>query len=193
MARDSWGEPDFVSGHPALDFLNTVADTGRTRGINKLADWAAVRTWAVTAGLLSEAELERFVEAGRGEGADELTALLELRETAYGAMLHLTGRGEDPDAVTTLEQHIRDAIARGNFEIRDRQLGWRPNPETPQRWSDAVALAFEALLRSGDMDRVRQCGRCTWFFIDRGRGRGRRWCDMRTCGNRAKAEAFRKR
>ncbi|HIA2401636.1 CGNR zinc finger domain-containing protein, partial [Burkholderia cepacia] len=29
--------------------------------------------------------------------------------------------------------------------------------------------------------------------VDRGRGVGRRWCDMRTCGNRAKVEAFRER
>ena len=31
------------------------------------------------------------------------------------------------------------------------------------------------------------------LFVDRGRGVGRRWCVMRTCGNRAKAEAFRER
>lgn len=188
-----WGEADFVAGHPALDFLNTVADTGRTRDISKLADWAAVQCWAVGARLVSEAELGRFLEVGSGDGADELAALLRLRETAYGAMLHLTGRDANPDAVRTLEQCIRAAIARGIFAVDDRQLRWRPNAETPQRWSDAVALAFEALLRCGDLDRVRQCDRCTWFFIDRGRGRGRRWCDMRTCGNRAKAEAFRKR
>ncbi|EPZ91129.1 CGNR zinc finger [Burkholderia cenocepacia BC7] len=48
-------------------------------------------------------------------------------------------------------------------------------------------------MRSDDFARVRQCGRCTWFFVDRGRGVGRRWCDMRTCGNRAKVEAFRER
>jgi predicted RNA-binding Zn ribbon-like protein len=54
-----------------------------------------------------------------------------------------------------------------------------------------VALAFEDLLRSDDFARIRPCGRCIWLFIDRGRGTGRRWCDIRTCGNRAKSEAFR--
>ncbi|HDR9051090.1 TPA: hypothetical protein QDA94_005372 [Burkholderia vietnamiensis] len=42
------------------------------------------------------------------------------------------------------------------------------------RWIDVAALGFEQLLRSDDFACVRQCARCTWFFIDRGRGAGRR-------------------
>ena len=41
--------------------------------------------------------------------------------------------------------------------------------------------------------RVRQCpiesGGCGWLFLDTSRSGNRRWCDMRTCGNRAKARA----
>lgn len=191
---DMWGEADFVGGHPALDFLNTVVDSGKTRDINKVPDWNAVQSWAIGSDLLSDAELERFLKNGSLDGADELTELIRLREIAYAAMLDLTGK-ETPnrDAMDILEHHIRAAIERGTFDVYNGRFNWRPNAETKHRWTDAVSLALEQLLRSDDLNRVRQCVRCTWFFIDRGRGTGRRWCDMRTCGNRAKAEAFRSR
>ena len=36
---------------------------------------------------------------------------------------------------------------------------------------------------------VRECNSetCSWLFVDRSRTRRRRWCDMKTCGNRDKA------
>ncbi|MGH7448040.1 MAG: CGNR zinc finger domain-containing protein, partial [Longimicrobiales bacterium] len=41
----------------------------------------------------------------------------------------------------------------------------------------------------GELDRVKLCGNdaCAWLFIDVSRNRSRRWCDMKDCGNRAKA------
>lgn len=42
---------------------------------------------------------------------------------------------------------------------------------------------------------IRECDeeRCTRLYLDGSRHRSRRWCDMRECGNRAKAAAFRAR
>ncbi|RQS19711.1 CGNR zinc finger domain-containing protein [Burkholderia sp. Bp8998] len=192
----AWSAADFVGGHPALDFLNTVADTGKTRDEDKLADWAAVRAWAGKSGLLAEADLARFLRHSRQDGADELAALHDFREDAYAALAHLTadeGGRAGARAADRLAEAIRDAIGRSRFDAADGRFAWRPDARAAARWIDAAALGFEHLMRGDDFARVRQCGRCTWFFIDRGRGVGRRWCDMRTCGNRAKVEAFRER
>jgi predicted RNA-binding Zn ribbon-like protein len=46
------------------------------------------------------------------------------------------------------------------------------------------------LLTCEDCARVRQCeseGGCGWIYLDNTKGRTRRWCSMRACGNRAKA------
>ena len=45
------------------------------------------------------------------------------------------------------------------------------------------------LLTSDKLDRVCECPgeNCGWLFIDMSRNRSRRWCDMKDCGNRAKA------
>ena len=53
-----------------------------------------------------------------------------------------------------------------------------------------VVLDAWDVLTSPLIDRVRVCpgeGPCGWLFLDSSRAGNRRWCDMRTCGNRAKA------
>ena len=57
-----------------------------------------------------------------------------------------------------------------------------------------VESAAEALV-GGELLRVRRCadGRCPRVFYDSTRNGRRRWCDMATCGNRAKAARFRAR
>ncbi|QFS38408.1 CGNR zinc finger domain-containing protein [Burkholderia cepacia] len=191
-----WGAADFVGGHPALDFLNTVADTGKTRDADKFVDWPAVHAWVERSGLLVPADLARLLRHARQDDADALVALRRFREEAYTAIAHLTagsGGTAGARAAGRLAVAIREAIGRSAFDAVDGRFAWRPDARVASRWVDAAALGFEHLLRSDEFARVRQCGRCTWFFVDRGRGVGRRWCDMRTCGNRAKVEAFRER
>jgi len=71
--------------------------------------------------------------------------------------------------------------------------------------ADGIALAMPAgpshdllrpilasalrLLSSPDLGRLRECAaeRCGRLYLDHTKNRSRRWCDMATCGNRAKA------
>ena len=194
LPSHAWTDLDFVGGHPCLDFLNTFADTGKTRERDKIPTWPAVRTWAKRARFLPPLDLREFL---KNQALDRPMDLLELhrwREAAYGAMLDvLAGKNAEPPTLKDLRERIRAAMDRGSFALRDGRFGWRPSGNSHHRWTDAAALSLEDLLRSDHLARVRQCGRCTWLFVDRGRGVGRRWCVMRTCGNRAKAEAFRGR
>jgi predicted RNA-binding Zn ribbon-like protein len=73
--------------------------------------------------------------------------------------------------------------------------------QVQRRWRSADALlipiakAMAELVCSEDFSDVKACeGRpCTLYFLDRTRGRARRWCSMAICGNRAKQAAYRKR
>jgi predicted RNA-binding Zn ribbon-like protein len=60
-------------------------------------------------------------------------------------------------------------------------------------WGAFPLLALRAINLTLNPPRhgVRACDRCGWFFIDASRGRRRRWCSMKTCGNQAKAERYR--
>jgi len=52
-----------------------------------------------------------------------------------------------------------------------------------------VARSAADLLTAGELPAIRQCqgSQCGWLFLDTSRNRTRVWCDMRVCGNRAKA------
>ena len=57
-----------------------------------------------------------------------------------------------------------------------------------------IESAADALV-TGELERVRRCAdpRCARVFFDGSRNGKRRWCDMKTCGNRAKAARHRKK
>jgi predicted RNA-binding Zn ribbon-like protein len=62
----------------------------------------------------------------------------------------------------------------------------------------ALARLTESVAREvsqGDADRLRICANdtCRWVFADTSRTGKRKWCDMATCGNRAKAARHRER
>jgi predicted RNA-binding Zn ribbon-like protein len=52
-----------------------------------------------------------------------------------------------------------------------------------------VVRAAADLATSAELSRIRECGSdtCFWLFLDRSKNGTRRWCDMKVCGNRAKA------
>ena len=58
-----------------------------------------------------------------------------------------------------------------------------------------VVESASGALVLGELLRVRRCAApdCARVFLDATRNGARRWCDMATCGNRAKAARFRAR
>ena len=59
----------------------------------------------------------------------------------------------------------------------------------------AIAGSLAHYLAEHDLDRLGVCASetCSWLFVDRSPGGRRRWCDMGTCGNRAKVARHRAR
>ena len=65
-------------------------------------------------------------------------------------------------------------------------LDWMINP---------IIRSAADLLVSDELKRVKKCAdpQCGWLFLDVSRNKSRRWCNMKDCGNRAKARRFYKR
>src|ERR671930_579256 len=83
-----------------------------------------------------------------------------------------------------------DEIARRPRRIANGFAWVADDVLAPVVWSAAE------LLTSGPLERVRECpgdDTCGWLFLDTSRNGSRRWCDMRTCGNRAKARRYYRR
>jgi len=118
---------------------------------------------------------------------------LSVREAIYRVFAALA-QGKTPSAADV--GAINDCAIEA---LRHRQLlrsnggyrwEWQSNASRPLDqilWPIVIAAAD--LLTSKDVKLVRWCEapECQWLFLDNSRNRSRRWCDMKVCGNRAKA------
>jgi predicted RNA-binding Zn ribbon-like protein len=66
---------------------------------------------------------------------------------------------------------------------------WADDPVNLEMPLWPVTRSAADLLTSSDLRSLRLCASdtCAWLFLDTSRNGSRRWCSMRTCGNRAKA------
>ena len=58
-----------------------------------------------------------------------------------------------------------------------------------------IAIAVQASMADGSWERLKACraSDCQWVFEDTSKNGSRAWCSMRSCGNREKARAYRRR
>jgi len=183
-----WTKANLIGAHPALDFLNTVADTGKTRDVNLLLSPGDFLSWLEFCGLDSEILVDPIPTH------EELADLVRFREIAYQALIStLEESSQQSRNFQKYESYLKSALQRARFCAREKHFAWRASNEPSHYVLDSIVLQFYDLLQSTDVARIRQCERCSWLFINSGRGRGRRWCNMATCGNRHKVEAHRER
>lgn len=184
MTTTAWVDDHFIAGDVALDFANTVHHRTPELGADLFDCAEALTTW------LARADLLPTIDGERGGLADPAAALGQAR--ALRARLWAVfdaqkdGRelpADDVAALLDVARHGVGGVALGS------------DGSITALAADGVfallALRGIALLLSPPPQGVRACDRCGWFFIDTSRGRRRRWCSMKTCGNRHKAARYR--
>ena len=178
-----------------LAFANTRFWRGRELptetlgGIDDLLNWLAS-----TAKLPADAVEAAGNRARRrpAEGAALFAEALEQREAIYrtfGALAASEPAAEKDLALLNRalgEAPAREKLARANggYAWETKRLGLSAmGLLTPVLWSAADLLTHAAHRR------VRRCAndQCLWLFVDESKAGTRRWCDMASCGNRAKS------
>jgi predicted RNA-binding Zn ribbon-like protein len=112
-------------------------------------------------------------------------------------MFRILGR-DDPDAGDLdllADEAGRAAAERRLVAGREAYVFAWPESDRLEQLIWPVALSAAELLTSEERPRVKECAAddCNWLFLDMSRNRSRRWCDMKVCGNRAKARRFSER
>src|SRR5215211_1676679 len=197
-------------GRPALDLVNSVNPrAGPEERIDYLGDCEQMLRWAVHASVIPEAQRDSLVAlaaASPRKAGAVWRRVIEFREALFRVFRALS-RGERPPpnalAVIDKERHradrttvlvASDRSVDASFPAVEVVLGGAAGLEAPL-WP-LVRSAVE-LLTEADPTRLRECpaqaGGCGWIMLDETRNRSRRWCDMRVCGNRAKAERLTER
>lgn len=178
--------PHRISGNLALDLANTISWRSTAWEVDHLATFDDVLAWSKEVGLIGD----EFV-ASPPEQRTLLEQVLALRKAVYAAGSAIAS-GLDP--LRTDLDVIRDIAA---VALRHASLSGSPYTlhfEGIYRVTGTFAWSALDLLRGDELSRLKQCppDDCHWLFIDRTKNGSRRWCDMGTCGNRAKKMAYRK-
>jgi predicted RNA-binding Zn ribbon-like protein len=164
-------------------FVNTLDLDDRSDAI---ADPTALRDWLAERDLIDErAELT----------AADVRQAHVVREALRKLLLANNGDPLDQDAVEAL-----NAAAKG----AELQLRVAPDGSAqlaPVRTGIDAAIGrllaiVHTAMADGTWSRLKACAlhdTCEWAFYDWSKNHSGTWCDMKVCGNRAKARAYRER
>lgn len=173
-----------------IDFANTLVlndgrPTDRVDGAEAMRRWLDARSLASNE--TSAAHMER-----------ELPAFRELRDLVRDLVTRQAA-GQRP---TTRQLRSLNGVLRAGTHYHQLMVDRSGERFCIGQVGDDMAQARAAIagslahyLADHDRDRLRVCADdgCRWLFVDRSPAGRRRWCDMRTCGNRAKVARHRAR
>jgi predicted RNA-binding Zn ribbon-like protein len=190
------------SGHPSLEFTNTVSDHASQQPGETLFKYEDVLAWAKRVGLLRAEQVDLLAQkAARQPGRATMVfrKSLELREALYRIFVAKTQ--EKPplqEDLTLLNSVLSEITNRAQLGYYTNKFDWQwdfdENALDAPLW--LLALSAVDLLTSEYYQRVGQCADedgCGWLFVDTSKNHSRRWCDINDCGNRAKQRRYQKR
>lgn len=184
-----------------LDFVNTDAAAQQPGG-DLLRDFEALLSWMHAEGGVDDERAAGIRRRAVLQPAAAAATLVDARRVR-AALRVLAEKGEQSERVR------EDAVSEIN-RVLGRSAGTRrldPHPDggytrTFVPTGDAFAGLMIPIVESAadslvadELPRVRRCAdpRCHRVYLDGTKNGLRRWCDMGTCGNRAKAARHRAR
>jgi predicted RNA-binding Zn ribbon-like protein len=187
----------YVSVDTAIEFVDTI-ETERGELVDRFTSTADAIDWLREHGLLHE-PVEPEVTALRRPGPASDRAFARIRRVREALREILTASIEHrPAAGRAIDVVNRTMLARQKFILVCGPEGKLDHRHEGDAIDDVLARLTERVARqtiSPDVDRLRMCASdtCDGLFYDSSRTGRRRWCDMNTCGNRAKAARHRAR
>jgi predicted RNA-binding Zn ribbon-like protein len=191
----------FIGERLWLDFINTD-DVRRGVHVDVLRDFNLLVQWLEAADVLDAERAAGMRRRARQQPAGATAALADARRVR-AALRALAERGASDEAVRNdVVSEINRVLGRsaGTRRLETRGDGSFVRSFVPV--GDAFAGLMIPLVESaadalvlGELSRVRRCAdpRCPRVFHDSTKNGRRRWCDMATCGNRAKAARHRRK
>lgn len=175
---DTFIERPLVGEPLALDLVNTEWNENGERQ-DLLARDDGVAQWLGEQGLAVPSQTE--------------TVRAALQEVRAVLRRCLASDDTDDEAVGALNA----ILAKGCvvLALNEQRPVERVDIDEAHRAAWLAARNYLRLRAEWGYERIRACAHpeCILYFLDQTRNGARRWCDMRTCGNRAKAKRFSQR
>jgi len=189
----------FVGERLWLDFVNT---DGGPHLLDSMADFDSLVAWLETAVALDAERAQMMRRRALQQPSGATAALMDARRVR-AALRSLAERGAVTpqvrvDALNEINRVLGRSAGTRRVELRSDGTFARAFVPVGDAFAGLmipiVESAADALIL-GELPRVRRCAdpRCARVFYDSTKNAARRWCDMATCGNRAKAARHRAR
>ena len=199
VARTTRVPFSFVGERLWLDFVNT---DGGTHSLDSVGDFDGLVAWLETA-IALDAERAQMMRRRAIQQPSGATAALVDARRVRASLRSLAERGSvipqiRLDALAEINRVLGRSAGTRRLELRADGTFARSFVPVGDAFAGLmipiVESAADALIL-GELPRVRRCAdpRCARLFFDGTKNAARRWCDMATCGNRAKAARHRAR
>lgn len=194
-----WPAGAFVGGALCLDFCNTVADGLKHRRQNRLQSFDDLVGWHRAQSLVGDLDAVRL-DGVAARDPERATRLIEdalgLREHLHAIFSSVAAGLPPPEGALTAINDLLPAAVRTPLLVADHNRcldSVVEQTEDLRRLLWPIVRSAAELLTGPNLGLLRECGRCSWLFLDRTRNRSRRWCRMESCGNRAKVQRYDRR
>lgn len=186
---------DLSGGRLCLDFANTKSNRYGEHPEDLLVSYEDLVAWSRQTGIVGDDEAARLRAEAERRPIDAAAALAQattLREAIFRVFEAVTGgRPASAEDLAALNAALAGVLAQSRLVPGDSgyRWAWAGEESALERLIWPVAWSATDLLTSPELSQARECASptCEWLFMDTSRNRSRRWCDMKTCGNRAKA------
>jgi len=187
----------FIGNNLSLDFVNTVGYISSENPIENLNSFSDLIEWSKQGKLISDDEaIVIFTKAKKNilESERVFWRVLRLRKSVYDIFRSVISGEEifDKD-LTVFNRELSLAMSKAEIFCREGELIWDWKNDGIERILFLITRVAAQLLTSSDLEKLKCCSgeNCGWLFYDTSKNKRRQWCDMRDCGNLAKARRFR--
>ena len=189
---------DLTGGLLCLDFANTVDDRTDEHPQELLVSYGDLVAWSKQAQLLTVQEARQLLEKAEKHNSETNRVLkhaVEVREAIF-RIFKAVGESEAPDDKDLVLLSAMSAEAQKHARIvpgtQGFQWDWIGTGSELDCMLWPIVRSAADFLISDELETVRVCASdtCNWLFIDTSKNHSRRWCNMKSCGNRAKARRF---
>ena len=186
-----------VGGHPSLDLLNTVKYRGRADPQDRLGCFEDIANWAALAGLIDDSETQTLDDMAKENPVRANNIYLDICRFRENLRQALSSEIDLSDlqklAVKKVEKAIEELRPTVLIDIKSRTLSRRFPIRQLDDLKNRLVQSTAELMELIPTPKIGVCAAddCDWLFIDRSKAKRRRWCDTKTCGNRARVRQFR--
>jgi predicted RNA-binding Zn ribbon-like protein len=193
---------DLKSGHPILEFTNTVGNHASEHPGETLFNYNDLIAWMKGVGLLGEERAQVLMRSGITQPDKSVAVFarsLELREAIYRLFVAQTKGIPPPEGdLAILNSVLRNLTSGAQIGQESDRFVWQWNFDESALEAplSIIALSAVELMTSENIKWIGQCadeGGCGWLFVDTSKNHSRRWCDINDCGNRAKQRRYQRR